>query len=468
MTTFEVVAISIVTLVTVGPIISKVGELVKEGLSTVLKSVLDFFFVTVHLDNEGVSSYVVGYLRRNCRSYSLGEDYITHKMKFVEGRGLLNVFYRQGTKSLSMYFYRFMPVFVTPFIDKGTSSENKRTTLRYLRGTVNAKKLFQDAGEFLDKWDKENATRNFQIVRLSGVGNKDDGKINTKSEGAQRSRPFEESAEPINFVIHELEPVERTLSMELLSQTEAHKRLQHDLHFWKEHQEWYAKRNLPWRRGYMLHGPPGNGKTSLIRALCEDEDIPVILMDLSSMTNNQFSAAWEYARGFRPRAVLLEDFDSVFRGRQNVSTMGYLDFSTILNAIDGIEQENGMLLFVTTNHPENIDAALGQPLPDGTTTRPGRLDVSVEIPPLDYEGRLKIALRIVEDAIDAESVVAEGLDDTPAQFIERCKQFALRVLWERKNGLTIPVKPVTKGSYRSKVVNGGIHFGDPPHIKPKE
>jgi SpoVK/Ycf46/Vps4 family AAA+-type ATPase len=161
-------------------------------------------------------------------------------------------------------------------------------------------------------------------------------------------------------------------------------------------------------------------------------------MDLSSMTNNQFNAAWEYSRAFYPRAVLLEDFDSVFHGRQNVSTEGRLDFSAVLNAIDGIEQEQGMLLFVTTNHPENIDPALGQPLPDGKTTRPGRLDVSIEIPPLDYDGRLKIALRIVDDFIDATKLVQEGSEDTPAQFIERCKQFALTSLWE--NDLTTATK----------------------------
>ncbi len=454
MSTLQTVVISVVAVLAISETLK---GFIKDFVKFAAKGLQNFFFVTIHLHDHNVSAYVIGFLRSTCKSYSLGEDYISHKAKIVEGRGSSSVFFRETTKSLAVYFYHHMPIFVTPFIDKGASSENKKTTLRFFKGTVRAKRLFQECGEFLDRWSKENATKKYQIVRLTGVGNKDEGKISSKAESVHASRPFEEAAEPINFIVEELAPVHRTPAMELLSQTPAHKRLQRDLHFWRSHEKWYSSKGLPWRRGYMLHGGPGTGKTSLIRALCEDEDIPVILMDLSSMTNNQFNAAWEYARDFRPRAVLLEDFDSVFQGRRNVASLGCLDFSTVLNAIDGIEQENGMLLFVTTNHPENIDPALGQPLPDGSTTRPGRLDASIEIPPLDYDGRLKIALRIVEDMIDAKKLVQEGLEDTPAKFIERCKQFALAALWE--NDLTATPKNGKVGEAHAAFDTDGEIFG---------
>jgi hypothetical protein len=120
------------------------------------------------------------------------------------------------------------------------------------------------------------------------------------------------------------------------------------------------------------------------------------------------SESWAKAIQGSPCIVLLEDIDGVFWGREPKGDPG-LTFDALLNAIDGIQQDDGVLLFITTNHPAAIDDALGAPIP-GTnrTTRPGRLDYAIALPPLDYAGRLKMAVRIV-GGLEAERLAAAHL-----------------------------------------------------------
>jgi len=415
----------------VSPAIAVLIQLVKDALKSLLILVVNAVFVTMQFDEASkLSGVVIGYLRKKCRYVSLGDDYYVRRNRQVGVRSK-SVFFRNATRSFSVFFYKKVPIFVTPFVDKGGKSSDKACTVRFLRGTVDVKGLLRAAGEFYDDWRSDSGTRKFYVMRVAGGGDHKEDKITQKFDSFSIGKEFTEDEEPISVEVEDPQIQERESAFARLSQTVAHKKVYHDVKFWLEHGTWYAKRSLPWRRGYLLHGKPGTGKTSMIRALCEDLDIPIIVMDLSQMTNNQFNAAWESVRHINPRVVLLEDFDTVFKGRDNCSRLGMLDFSIVLNALDGIEQENGLLLFVTTNHAEHIDEALGAPLPDGSTTRPGRLDVSIEIPELDMEGRSKIAERIVDNLVDAHRLAQDHNKESPAKFIEICKQHALQALWEQ-------------------------------------
>eukprot|EP00960_Hanusia_phi_P032612 749940-Hanusia_phi.AAC.3 len=136
-----------------------------------------------------------------------------------------------------------------------------------------------------------------------------------------------------------------------------------------EAERWYSSRGIPWRRGYLLHGPPGTGKTSLVSALAGALELPIYIVHLSSpkMTDQIFN---ETLNCSAPSCILLlEDIDAAFRQRNAADASSGLTFSGLLNALDGVAGQEGRLVFMTTNHLDKLDPAL---------VRPGRADMLVE------------------------------------------------------------------------------------------
>ena len=87
---------------------------------------------------------------------------------------------------------------------------------------------------------------------------------------------------------------------------------------------------------------------------------------------------------------------------------------------------------ITTNRLEHIDSALGCP-DQGISTRPGRIDRTLLVGPLDEDSRVKLASRILFDRVDLQlRAVDEGDGDTAAQFQERCSRYALSTIWTEK------------------------------------
>jgi mitochondrial chaperone BCS1 len=134
---------------------------------------------------------------------------------------------------------------------------------------------------------------------------------------------------------------------------------------------WYLDRGIPYRRGFLLHGPPGTGKSSAVVAIASalEMDIALLSLSSSSLDDNELG---ELLSEVPANAILLiEDIDCAFAERTGTAEkQNKLTFSGLLNAIDGVAAGEGRILFATTNHLQKLDPAL---------IRPGRIDRQVEI-----------------------------------------------------------------------------------------
>jgi SpoVK/Ycf46/Vps4 family AAA+-type ATPase len=202
---------------------------------------------------------------------------------------------------------------------------------------------------------------------------------------------------------------------------------------WLKRKEWYAERSIPWRRGWLLYGQGGTGKTSLARAVAKELDIPVHQFYLSTMSDQEFIDFWGSI--VLPAMVLLEDFDNVFHGREPVGKTA-LTFDCVLNQISGISSANGVFLVVTTNDLTKLDAAMGVSYEGGISTRPGRIDTVIEVGALTADGRQRMAARILKDWPELiPNLVECYADATPAQFQEVCLQTALKRMHLEETGI---------------------------------
>lgn len=132
--------------------------------------------------------------------------------------------------------------------------------------------------------------------------------------------------------------------------------------------KWYYDRGIPYRRGYLLYGPPGSGKSSVIQALAGELDYNICILNLSeqTLTDDRLNHLMNHVP--ERSILLLEDIDAAFNERKQVEDQGYVSgvtFSGLLNALDGVASADERLIFMTTNHPEKLDPAL---------IRPGRVD----------------------------------------------------------------------------------------------
>lgn len=134
----------------------------------------------------------------------------------------------------------------------------------------------------------------------------------------------------------------------------------------------FEKYDVPKKRGILLYGKPGNGKTTIIKSLIHSMEIPFVVWSVTEFTNSDsidYVFKDQLSR-FSSVVLVIEDMDSLSNKQSR---------STLLNHLDGINSAEGVFIIGTTNYPEHVDSAL--------KNRPGRFDKTIEIPLPDKDLR---------------------------------------------------------------------------------
>ena len=125
--------------------------------------------------------------------------------------------------------------------------------------------------------------------------------------------------------------------------------------------ELYERYNIPWKRGVLLIGPPGNGKTHAIKALVNQLGQPCLYVKSfkarHGTDHDNIREVFRRARRTTPCILVLEDLDSLIDDKNR---------AFFLNELDGFASNTGIIVVATTNHPEKLDSAI--------LDRPSRFD----------------------------------------------------------------------------------------------
>ena len=136
--------------------------------------------------------------------------------------------------------------------------------------------------------------------------------------------------------------------------------IQDDFTQFFDSREIYERYGIPWKRGAIFIGPPGNGKTHTLKALINQLGKPCLYVrsfkSESGTEQDNMAEVFERAR-MAPCIVILEDLDSMIDNKNR---------SFFLNELDGFQSNNGVVVLATTNHPAKLDPSI--------LDRPSRFD----------------------------------------------------------------------------------------------
>jgi hypothetical protein len=137
--------------------------------------------------------------------------------------------------------------------------------------------------------------------------------------------------------------------------------IQEDFGSFMTAKEQYARYGVPWKRGVLFLGPPGNGKTHCLRATIKMLNVPCLyvqsLKHRYTTDDENIERVFHRAREVTPCCLVFEDLDAMITNDNR---------SVFLNQLDGFANASGMLTLATTNHPDKLDPAIVE--------RPSRFD----------------------------------------------------------------------------------------------
>ncbi|PKM97421.1 MAG: hypothetical protein CVU77_06165 [Elusimicrobia bacterium HGW-Elusimicrobia-1] len=176
----------------------------------------------------------------------------------------------------------------------------------------------------------------------------------------------------------------------------------------------FSKYNIPFKRGIILEGSPGNGKTLLGKILASTGMFTVIWITPRGFTGSESAELvkriYEFGNKLSPTLIFWEDVDLTISNRQGNKDNAIL--GELLNQLDGLNAISGIVTIATTNMTEALDNALSH--------RPNRFDLRIKFDNPDYNTRIKMLSKFTEDVILSDDIKFEIIAEKSEGFSGAC------------------------------------------------
>jgi len=422
---------------------------------------------TICLEEGNIRIAVLSWMLKNLKRSVTQERTFGGATEYLKSGKYGMVGYERFDNNVMIFWKGWLPLI---HVIKNLENNKQSVKIYFIRGTFKFKDIISEAVNDRNSlsWDIEDKNKPKRFFIKSFPESKQDKKISKDSGGVLKWYDLG-IFELTNFEKDQLGKQEDGFCNlnNLVFSPQVQEILTEAIQ-WKQSKEWYNEKKIPWKRGWLLYGIPGCGKTAIVRAIAQHLDMPLYVFSLGELENEDFKKSWEEMQSNVPCVALFEDFDNVFHGRVNVYNKpqlsdlipgnslqqpqsnsalksGRLAFDCFLNCLDGVDKNEGIFTVITTNHVEHIDPAIGAPSKDAqgkiifTSTRPGRIDRAIELGYMRNQEKLILAEGILNDCPDGlleiKKFIRENPDvnHTPAQWQEKCSQIALKEYWAKKN-----------------------------------
>lgn len=393
---------------------------------------------------SSISPYLRRYLDENCfLCNSLkGDNFILTQYKNIDTIGNIKEIPYIGFSGPIFYMYKNCIIY------NAESNRYHKMVLRFIRGTLDINQLLTDAYEYthslpVSEQKTEPFFHNFHITEHFGTADVNpmfnikvnDDSNTSKCNDITESPSNELLPNDLPLIFNKDRILDLTIKREDPFENYYYPKKIVDyvteLSNWLSNDLWFIERQLPYKRGILLHGPAGTGKSSFAKVLGLKFGIPIHQFHLSNMTDKDFKDAWSKAVQNSRVIILIEDFDNVYHGRTPVNSKTKLNFDTVLNTISGINDMNGVILIITTNDITKIDPAIGVSTETGISTRPGRIDSVIYLGAMESNEKYKLASKILKDWPPLIDNVMQNTNNyTAAQVQEYSIKLALEKLNE--------------------------------------
>lgn len=335
-------------------------------------------------------------------------DWLERKMTELEKRIELSETYNYYPTDGAVAFWRALEAiygFADPQAKQSWFGEQPPTfiTVRTsvtdtIRVPVGEIKVPDLDGSFYSSWKIQKGKPAFHLTYVGKKKNKEEVErvIATTRDILEKDSIYKGKAIRVNFPdlehvesIDEFEPefmdTAQTDPTTLIFPEDVDKKIRTSLFTPVLHTERVRKAGVPLKRGVLLAGPYGVGKTltaSVLAHMCENNGWSFLyLKDV-----NDLSTAIEFAKMYGPAVIFSEDVDEVLGTQERTTRV-----NEILNTIDGVDaKQSEVMVVLTTNHVDQVNRAM---------LRPGRLDDVITVRPPDAEAAIRLVHQYGGDLI---------------------------------------------------------------------